>query len=477
MQHIIKKQIINLALPVKADAFGIQQSVSEYYTRDVVPLMENVFDGLSAKGEIIQIDYLEIDLGILSEKEVKRGKWNEAILSKIREQLYQQIKAKREEENTKHTGVSFNNYRQWLFYMQKGYLPWNVLQVSDAWHEKVLETLAVDFGSISELRSIIKHHPFVVRRIALQHSEIFLQQLVAVLTAGNQQGLPKLVQQFSLLLVWLNNGNLTEANQKAAIQKIWEQLIQVAAQVEKALTPLQLVEKILERELTSSIVVENIITTHAGELRAILPILKKIIANKKTHFPKQTDDAIVDPATVETKTNQDISAAEEEGVFVQHAGMVLIHPFISALFNRLQWVNQGAFKDERSRQKALYLLHYAATGRGEAEEYELVVPKILCNWPLAMPVEKDMEWSKAELNEADSMLQAAIEQWTVLQHTSPDGLREGFLQRRGKFFTRNDKQYLQVERGALDVLLDQLPWNLGIIKLPWMKEILWVEWR
>ncbi|HRN55862.1 MAG TPA: contractile injection system tape measure protein, partial [Agriterribacter sp.] len=447
-------------------------------TQDVVPLMENVFDGLSDKGEVIQIDHLEIDLGILSEKEVNQGKWSEAMLSKIREQLYQQIKAKREAENAKNAGVFFNNsYRQWLFYMQKGYLPWNVLQVSDAWHEKVLETLAVDFGSVSELRSIIKRHPFVTRRIVLQHSEIFLQQLVAVLTAANQQALPKLVQQFSLLLAWLNNRSVTGADQKRAVQKIWEQLIQAAVQVEKVLTPLRLVEKLAEKSLIHSTVLENVIAAHINELQDILPVLKKVIAGKRKRLPGQTADVVIHPLIGETKTDRDISAIAGEDIFVQHAGLVLIHPFLLTLFTRLQWLNQGSFKDEYLRQKALCLLHFAATGRTAAEEYELAVPKILCNWPLSRPVEKDMEWREAELNEADSMLQAAIEQWAVLQHTSPDGLREGFLQRRGKFFTRNDKHYLQVERGALDVLLDQLPWNLGIIKLPWMKAILWVEWR
>jgi hypothetical protein len=140
-------------------------------------------------------------------------------------------------------------------------------------------------------------------------------------------------------------------------------------------------------------------------------------------------------------------------------------------------VKEGKFKDSEVQQKSLYLLHYLATGNLKAEEYELVVAKILCHWPISMPVEKNVELSQEESDEAENMLQALIEQWEVLKSTTPDGLREGFLQRRGKLFVRNDKQYLRVENGAIDVLLDQLPWNLNMIKLPWMKKILWVEWR
>ena len=75
------------------------------------------------------------------------------------------------------------------------------------------------------------------------------------------------------------------------------------------------------------------------------------------------------------------------------------------------------------------------------------------------------------------MLEAVIEQWPVLKNTSIAGLREAFLQRNGKLFSKNDKLHLQVEASTLDVLLDQLPWNLSMIKLPWMKGLLRVDWR
>jgi hypothetical protein len=167
----------------------------------------------------------------------------------------------------------------------------------------------------------------------------------------------------------------------------------------------------------------------------------------------------------------------EEGVFVQYAGIVLVHPFLSSLFNRLQLVAEGKFKSTRTQQKAIYLLHYIATNIVLTQEYELVIPKILCDWPLQMPVERDIEISEGELQETNSMLQAVIEGWTVLKNTSVAGLQEGLLQRKGKLYAKNDSIHLQVEATSIDVLLDQLPWNLSMIKLPWMKRLLRVEWR
>jgi len=156
---------------------------------------------------------------------------------------------------------------------------------------------------------------------------------------------------------------------------------------------------------------------------------------------------------------------------------VLLHPFLNSLFKRLHLLTGKSFTNRAAQQKALYLIHYLATGNVRAEEHELVIARVLCACPLQEPVEPGIRLSKKALGEAEDLLVASIQQWTILKHTSPDGLREGFLRRNGKLFTRHDNLYLQVETGTIDILLDHLPWNLSMIKLPWMDDILRVEWR
>ena len=128
----------------------------------------------------------------------------------------------------------------------------------------------------------------------------------------------------------------------------------------------------------------------------------------------------------------------------------MLHPFLSNFFSRLQLTHQGSFTDSKTQQKALYLLHYLATGEKTAEEYELVVPKVLCAYPLQRPVSKQISLLEHETEEADQLLQ---------------------------LLSKNESLCLQLEAGAMDVLLDYLPWNLSILKLPWMKSLLHVEWR
>lgn len=430
MQHIIKKQVISLAINKKSGVFRMQQAMSAHYRNKVLPVLENIFNELSHDDEMIHIDHLEINLGEVSEDEINRDDWGEDIRSTIKEQLYAQIGQARERKQIGHEAKAIGICRQWLFYMQNGYLPWNTLQVNEAWYNQVLEALAADYNSVTELRGIIKQQPAVSHRIVWQHSEKFLIQLVTILAPEDRPGLANVINGLQQMFSRSGEPAPTGTQESAYKVKLWERLIFLSAGLEKGLTPKRLVEEV--RKI-------NDITIGSGELRG--------------------------------------ESIDEEGLFVQYAGIVLIHPFLSTLFKRLQWVKEGKFEDDKSKQKALHLLHYAATGREEAEEYELVVPKILCNWPLAMPIERDVELNKNELDETDRMLIAVIEQWPVLQNTSADGLREGFLQRKGKYFKRNDKRYLQIESASIDVLLDQLPWNMGIIKLPWMKDMLWVEWR
>lgn len=163
-----------------------------------------------------------------------------------------------------------------------------------------------------------------------------------------------------------------------------------------------------------------------------------------------------------------------EGIYIENAGLVLLHPFLPRFFAAL-----GIADEENILQpdRALCLLHYLATGQTDAPEYELILPKILCEIALETPVESSVELTEAETEEVSALLEAVIRHWDVLQNTSPDGLRGTFFLRSGKVSLRDDGDWLlQVEAKSFDILLDHLPWSISIIRLPWMSRMLWVEW-
>ncbi|MBD2166896.1 hypothetical protein H6G04_21125 [Calothrix membranacea FACHB-236] len=174
-----------------------------------------------------------------------------------------------------------------------------------------------------------------------------------------------------------------------------------------------------------------------------------------------------------------LSPAEETaGLFVNQAGLVLLHPFLRNYFNAVGLLDGDAFADESAQQTAIYLLHYLATRQTDAPEYELVLPKLLCGWLLNEPVNRNIELPEAALMEAENLLQIAINYWQALKSASPDGLRQGFLQREGKLTRSRDSNWkLQVEQQSIDILLSRLPWGISMVKLPWMEDILIVEWH
>lgn len=190
--------------------------------------------------------------------------------------------------------------------------------------------------------------------------------------------------------------------------------------------------------------------------------IKKAVADKVSEFNQNQ------PGSIENE--------EIEGVYVQHAGIVLLHPFLPSFFSKLNLLENGQWKNEESSKKAVQLLAYLSTGAMQCPEYELLLFKHLCGVSWDTLIEAELELSSDEIKEADSLLQSVLEHWTALKNTSIDGLREGFIERDGKLWKEQNSWQLYIEQKGQDILLQQLPWGLGMLKFPWLKELLIINW-
>lgn len=74
------------------------------------------------------------------------------------------------------------------------------------------------------------------------------------------------------------------------------------------------------------------------------------------------------------------------------------------------------------------------------------------------------------------MLASFINHWAAIKNTSIDGVRSAFLQREGYAKLTDQGWSIYIERNGYDALLDQLPFSLSVVKLPWMKHALQIEW-
>jgi hypothetical protein len=170
------------------------------------------------------------------------------------------------------------------------------------------------------------------------------------------------------------------------------------------------------------------------------------------------------------------SEEEDTDIYIPYAGIVLIHPFLLTLFRELDLIDKNIFKDERSRHKAVTALAYAGSSDTEIPEHHLGLHKLLCGMPIEEPLRRTDEISETEAEKIEALLLAVIGHWQALKSTSPEGLRQTFLQRDGKLSPTEHGWHLHVAQKGYDILMGKLPWGISMIRLPWMKSMLQVDW-
>ena len=162
---------------------------------------------------------------------------------------------------------------------------------------------------------------------------------------------------------------------------------------------------------------------------------------------------------------------------VQNAGIILLWPFLEGCFGKLGLTANGRFLPGASKEKAIYLLHHLATASEAAEEYELVVYKLLCGMPIDEPVPPYRSPGPWEREFADGLIQALIKNWPGVGDTDITSIRETYLKRTGWVSKKGNGWLLEIEWQTWDILLDSLPWGLGLVHLPWMEHMIHVEWK
>ena len=165
---------------------------------------------------------------------------------------------------------------------------------------------------------------------------------------------------------------------------------------------------------------------------------------------------------------------------ISNAGLVILFPFLPMLFMRLNMLSQDRrdFNSNESKVRAIFILqHLMASEDREYDEKDLFLNRLLINYPFNEPLPKRMELNQDELNTIDSLLEAAKTNWEKMRNTSMRGFQEAFLRRAGVIEKTDREWVLTVEERAFDILLDSIPWSYKLVRLPWMENILKVNWR
>lgn len=475
-RHLIGKQTFDLRLSAKDDAHEIQHELSRLYWQRVVPTMERLFDRLAGPEDLIQLNKLELDLGMISPQDLGSDVFVQKLLSELEAALLEGLA--QNPPNIIRKPLRLGYFDLWLYFLEHGTLPAyaSIPESTPAWHRHIFDTLALDMKAVERLRQLLAASPQALERIIFQHEGVFLQQITGLFTGYDQHQLPEAILEIAgIRAETLHSTKPAAKVLRESESEVWRIVLRVVI-FQRLKVDFSTLMAFVIQDSTMAPWLPLMVQSLKKRSKK-LPLLAQWLPERKANSTASDHPAEIPISYPLPKTPPDPIETDKYGYFIQNAGIVLLHPFLLQFFKRLDLCEGVEFKDDWSRQKAIGLLHYLGMGETHSPEYQLVLPKVLCGLPLNLPLDCSIQISPAEQAEADNLLSAVIEHWGALGSTSPGGLREGFLQREGKLEKRQSGWLLHIESKTLDILLDCLPWNLSLLKLPWMEEMLKVEWR
>lgn len=168
----------------------------------------------------------------------------------------------------------------------------------------------------------------------------------------------------------------------------------------------------------------------------------------------------------------------EHRLFTDDAGLVLLHPFFRPLFNRLGLLDeQDKFLSLNSQIRAVHLLKCLAEGFKEPQDdNDLLFCKLLCGLPYEFLIDDEFRIKEQEKREIEELYGAILQYWNPFKSSSYQSMRQAFIKRKGAI-EMNEKGYvIRVSGGSIDILMDDLPWEISMFFLPWTSPFI-VEWQ
>ena len=492
--HIIHRVNLTIEAPNVKSAKPLQERALHLFYHEILPNLEGWLDKQLPGNVTIRLDRLDLDLQPLDLSGFD-AEFSELAISAFREKI-EQLMTPISVKNDDHADVSMTSisaekriFELFLYFLETGRRPWWSDNTVDVLKEEMLMELTrfMHQERIDRLIGLFKSEKRAVERLVKQFPREFVINIIMFLL----QGRVKLEQfTFKERLSFLSASGLEDDVLRKIILdlhdgKLSQEPEEIAVVLDSFLKQFTLEERpsflsapgVQDAVLLLSLLqlVKDSDPVDRKSFKAISAAVPSEAQNNKAKEPSLLKE-ISAPASEKNQGKNKSREGEEDGIYVDHAGLVLLHPFMECFFKEFDLLKDGSLKNEGSRNIAIHLLYFLATGEDSPAEHLLTFEKFLCGAELDEPVERFITVEPSMKDESEKLLQAAIGHWKALKNTSPDGLREGFLQRSGKLLLDGFQNRLVVENKSHDLLLSFLPWGYGIVKLPWQKQPLIVDW-
>lgn len=519
-KHIIRKLIIDLSMNGEKKAFAVQQEFGEVMRTQVNNSLDRLLTSISGNGDHIRIDKLDINLGDIDLMHL-REEVPEMIVSalnkKIRDQMQGgEYKAKNPPASEEEQGETFNirpvqrlehteaRVELLIFYMIHGYYPWwggDVStqelgrELSDLLSGKWVGTdlaLSKQQTWLESITNNLSTYPQARERFVYQFDDRLYRSFIAHLAPTQSQNILDIERMFGKVLQYmLQNDAEVFISSGGRLEKIIRcQAIHALLQGKKTsrkgidfmkdfLT--SMVGRVAGQihQLTRNELLEALINEESFDLKNEMPVARhQAIFRALEEIGTTNADTNLEEKIQSVHTEEDIQKhpKKEDTHFIENAGLVLVASFLPRLYWNLELLENYHFIDDHALRKAIHLSQFLVTGQQHPEERHLVLNKMLCGVSPDFPVFKDWELTERDEDACHELLMAVIMHWSILKNTTPEGLRENFLQREGILNWTESVWKLQIERKTRDVVLNYIPWTYQMVKLPWMSSILNVEW-
>ncbi|WP_156815363.1 contractile injection system tape measure protein [Pseudanabaena sp. PCC 6802] len=513
LSHRIRRLRCLVTANSQTEAFAIRQNLRDRWQDTLMPAFEGVFDEIASGDRVIRIPKIELHLKVSSEQQLL-----EDLPRLIQQQIEEQfqslqpidgeiIPATQSRATEQQITVKQNQFATLLHYLRTGSLPWHAAPGS-------VSEVATDFKElcrtersqlIDYLSNQLETAPFYFRLLQLLSETESIALVNTLINAISDRLSPiarAAITDFIRFVFDPDRSHLTRYTQLHTLAAILPEYLGRSKQnlkpdfsssafsgiIDKGLSQTELDYKTFIPSMPAN---SNVLSQQSTLDRASPEIIDpdtlrsplnpntihlfrdtENIDNLSNRRPDLSDRALISAPEID-------STGDKFPLFVNYAGLVLIHPFISSFFAATGVKETGSKAIAASQLvRAATLLHFLATGESELYEYELGFIKVLLGLEPEMPllVEAGLA-QEGDRKEAKTLLQSVINYWSALKNTSVDGLRSSFLQRSGLLRKSENGWSLQVEHQSFDMLLEHLPWSINIIKLSWMQYPLYTEWQ
>ncbi len=496
--YIIHRVNLEIEAPDEQEAGRLQDEAAHIFYNRILPGLEQLLDRLVPDETVVCIDTLNLVLDPL-DADTFSEEFGSSVLSALQKRFEHvadtalgRVAQGPDEHLIVRTPVQ-RTFDTLLHFLATGQLPWWSERTFDFWDKDTLDILLLHVqqagpAAASSLLVLLATDTSATKRLLLQFPLAFVDRLIRLLAETGTTGQKKHADQLieTLLRSWAASpAKLTPPAVSAELNTLHQLLRWLLFAQDKDLPAPAQVQSLLSSSADPLENMNNQEDTFTGSLHR--ETTKATLHMERKRQPAARDvhntatvagdrQLLKEDAGSEQLPPQPRTAAEN-GIYVDHAGLVLLHPFFEYFFREFDLLDGPHFCDTAARALAVHLLQYLVTGRESPAEHVLTLEKFLCGLQPSDGVPRFIQLTARMQEEADTLLRAAIGHWKILKSTSPAGLREGFLQRPGTLTVNTFENRLTVEAHSHDILLNYLPWGLGIIRLPWLTAPLLVDWH